>query len=44
MNALEYIDVVLKMAINYCQEHSEMTPTECQSILLSLSDKIRKGR
>ena len=42
MNTLEYIDGVLKMTINYCQEHSEMTPADCQSILLSLSDKIRK--
>ena len=42
MNTLEYIDGLFKIALNRCQKQEEMTSADCQSILLSLSDKIRK--
>ena len=42
MNTIEYIDGLFKIALNYCQKQEEMSSADCQSILLSISDKIRK--
>ena len=42
MNSLDYIDSVFKIALNHCQGQVEMSPEECQSILLSVHDKIKK--
>ena len=42
MNSLDYIDSVFKIALNNCQGWVEMSPAECQSILLSVHDTIKK--
>lgn len=42
MNSLEYIDSVFKIALNHCQGRVEMSPSEYQSILLSVHDTIKK--
>lgn len=42
MNTLEYIDGLFKIALEYYQHKDEVSVTDSQSILLSISDKIRK--
>jgi len=42
MNSLDYIDIIFKNALNYYQNKDEVSVVESQSILLSVSDKIKK--
>ena len=42
MNTLEYIDGLFKTALEYYQHTDEVSVVDSQSILLSISDKIRK--
>ena len=42
MNTLEYIDGLFKIALEYYQHEDEVSVADSQSILLSISDKIRK--
>ena len=42
MNTLEYIDGLFKIALEYYQHKDEVSVADSQSILLSISDKIRK--
>ncbi len=42
MNSLDYIDDVFKIALGYYQNKDEVSVADSQSILLSVSDKIRK--
>jgi hypothetical protein len=42
MNTLEYIDGLFKIALEYYQHKEEVSVADSQSILLSISDKIRK--
>lgn len=42
MNSLDYIREVFQNAINSCQRYDEMPPSDFQSLLLSISDKIEK--
>jgi hypothetical protein len=42
MNTIEYIDGLFKIALEYYQHKDEVSVADSQSILLSISDKIRK--
>jgi hypothetical protein len=42
MNTLEYIDGLFKIALESYQHKEEVSVADSQSILLSISDKIRK--
>lgn len=42
MNSLNYIRDVFQNASNSCQRYDKMSPSDCQSLLLSISDKIEK--
>ena len=42
MDSLDYIDSVFKIALDRCQGREEMSPAECQSILLSVHNVIKK--
>lgn len=42
MNSLDYIDSIFKTALDYYQDKDEVSVVNSQSILLSVSDKIRK--
>lgn len=42
MNTLDYIHDVFQNALNSCQRYDEMSPSDFQSLLLSISDKIEK--
>ena len=40
MNSLDYIRDVFQNALNRCQRYDEMSPSEYQSLLLSIYNKI----
>lgn len=42
MNTLEYIDNLFKTALEYYQHKDEVSVADSQSILLSISNNIRK--
>lgn len=42
MNTIEYIDELFKTALEYYQHKDEVSVAISQSILLNISDKIRK--
>ena len=42
MNTLEYIDGLFNTALEYYQHKDKVSVADSQSILLSISDKIRK--
>ena len=42
MNTLDYIHGIFQNALNYCKERERMSPSDYQSLLLSISDKIEK--
>ena len=42
MNTLEYIDGLFNIALDHYQHKDELSVADSQSILLNISDKIRK--
>lgn len=42
MNTIEYIDGLFKIALEYYQHKDEVSVADSQSILLSISNNIRK--